>query len=89
MFVEEGPLDCAQLFRQTIGESNYRQFLLAQFDSSRYPFIQTTPSHAALIGLDLPLLFTTNYDELIEAAYLEAGLQLRVSISEDSSKRAA
>lgn len=85
-FIEEGPLDCAQLFRQTVGEANYREFLLRQFDASRYPFIQTTPSHAALVRLDLPLLFTTNYDELIEAAYLEAGLQLRVSISEEQFK---
>jgi SIR2-like domain len=82
-FIEEGPLDCAQLFRQTVGEANYREFLVAQFDASRYPFVRTTPSHAALVRLDLPLLFTTNYDELIEAAYLEAGLQLRVSISEE------
>jgi hypothetical protein len=85
-FVEEGPLDCAQLFRQTVGDANYREFLLAQFDSSRQPFTRTTPSHAALVRLDLPLVFTTNYDELIEAAYLEAGLQLRVSISEAQFK---
>jgi hypothetical protein len=85
-FVEEGPLDCAQLFRQTVGEANYREFLLAQFDSSRQPFIRTTPSHAALARLDLPLLFTTNYDELIEAAYLEAGQPLRVSIREEQFK---
>jgi hypothetical protein len=82
-FIEEGPLDCAQLFRQTVGEANYREFLLAQFDASRHPFVRATPSHAALVRLDLPLLFTTNYDELIEAAYLAAGLQLRVSISEE------
>ena len=85
-FIEEGPLDCAQLFRQTVGEANYREFLLVQFDSSRYPFVQATPSHAALVRLDLPLLFTTNYDELIEAAYLDAGLQLRASISEEQFK---
>lgn len=82
-FIEEGPLDCAQLFRQTVGEANYREFLLSQYDSGRQPFIRTTPSHAALVRLDLPLLFTTNYDELIEAAYAEAGQQLRVSISEE------
>jgi len=85
-FIEEGPLDCAQLFRQTVGDANYREFLLAQFDSPRYPFVQITPSHAALVHLDLPLLFTTNYDELIEAAYLAAGLQLRVSITEEQFK---
>jgi hypothetical protein len=84
-FVEEGPLDCAQLFRQTVGEANYREFLLAQFGSS-LPFIRTTPSHAALVRLGLPLLFTTNYDELIETAYLEAGQQLRISISEEQFK---
>ncbi|WP_165839825.1 SIR2 family NAD-dependent protein deacylase [Mycobacterium montefiorense] len=85
-FIEEGPPDCAQLFRQTVGEANYREFLLAQFDTSRYDFIETTPSHAALVRLDLPLLFTTNYDELIEAAYLEAQLSLRVSITEEQFK---
>ncbi|MEN4422127.1 SIR2 family protein [Mycobacteroides chelonae] len=85
-FIEEGPLDCAQLFRQTVGEANYREFLIAQFDSSRQSFIRTTPSHAALVELDLPLLFTTNYDELIEAAYLEAGRPLRVSVTEEQFK---
>jgi hypothetical protein len=85
-FIEEGPLDCAQLFRQTVGEANYREFLLAQFDASRQPFIRTTPSHAALVRLSLPLIFTTNYDELIETAYLEAGRSIRVSVSEEQFK---
>lgn len=80
-FVEEGPLDCAQLFRETVGASNYRDFLVRQFDTSALS-IDPTPSHAALVRLDLPLLFTTNYDELIEAAYRQATLSLRVSISE-------
>ena len=81
-FIEQGPLDCAQLFRQTVGEANYREFLLAQFDSGRHHFVSPTPSHSALVALGLPLVFTTNYDELIEAGYLQAGLDLRVSISE-------
>ncbi|MCV7286698.1 SIR2 family protein [Mycolicibacterium wolinskyi] len=81
-FIEEGALDCAQLFRQTVGEANYREFLGAQFDGRRHQSVQTTPSHAALVRLRLPLLFTTNYDELIEDAYLEAGQQLRVSSTE-------
>src|ERR1700721_942434 len=33
-FAHEGPLDCAELFRQTVGEQNYAQFLLEQFDTS-------------------------------------------------------
>ncbi|MDX5970204.1 SIR2 family protein [Rhodococcus opacus] len=85
-FIEEGPLDCAQLFRQTVGDANYRDFLLAQFDSSRQPSIRTTPSHEALVRLNLPLMFTTNYDELIEKAYLDAGQQVRVSVSEEQFK---
>ncbi|HVV77161.1 MAG TPA: SIR2 family protein [Mycobacteriales bacterium] len=82
-FIEEGPLDCAQLFRQTVGEANYREFLAMQFDSTRQPFIQTTPSHVELVRLKLPLIFTTNFDELIEAAYRDAAQPLRVSITED------
>lgn len=82
-FIEESALDCAQLFRQTVGEANYREFLRAQFDGRRHEFVGTTPSHAALVRLDLPLIFTTNYDELIEDAYLEAGQQLRISSSEE------
>lgn len=81
-FSEEGALDCAQLFRQTVGEANYREFLLRQFDAGRQGFIQVTPSHEALVALELPLLFTTNYDELIETAYQQAGQPLRVSVSE-------
>jgi NAD-dependent SIR2 family protein deacetylase len=82
-FRDEGPLDCAQLFRQTVGDANYREFLLNQFDVGRHPFVGPTPSHAALIRLGLPLIFTTNYDELIETAHLQAGVQLRVTVTEE------
>jgi len=37
-------------------------------------------------GVDWQLLFTTNYDELIEAAYLESRQPLRVSITEEQFK---
>lgn len=85
-FAQEGPLDCAQLFRQIVGEATYRDFLQGQFDAGRQPFIQPTPSHQALVRLNLPLLFTTNYDELIESAYAAAGKLLRVSVDEDQFK---
>ncbi len=81
-FREEGALDCAQLFRQSIGEANYREFLVRQFEAGVHEFIQPTPSHTALVELSLPLLFTTNYDELIEAAYLRARRPIRVSTDE-------
>jgi hypothetical protein len=85
-FSEEGALDCAQLFRQSVGEANYREFLLRQFDTGRQGLIQATPSHRALVAMQLPLLFTTNYDELIESAYQQEGQPLRVSVSEAEFK---
>jgi NAD-dependent SIR2 family protein deacetylase len=85
-FRDEGPLDCAQLFRQTVGPANYRDFLLEQFDARRYPFVQPTPSHKALVAFRMPILFTTNYDELIEDAHRVAGVELRVSANEDEFK---
>jgi hypothetical protein len=85
-FRDEGPLDCAQLFRQTVGEANYREFLEAQFDARRHEFIKPSPSHEALVELALPLIFTTNYDELIEMAHVDAGVSLRVSADEAEFK---
>lgn len=85
-FRDEGPLDCAQLFRQTVGEANYREFLQAQFDARRHEFVKPTPSHEALVALGLPLIFTTNYDELIEDAHVEAGVAVRVSADEAEFK---
>jgi hypothetical protein len=82
-FRDEGPLDCAQLFRATVGEGNYRKFLQEQFDVSANELVRVTASHKALVDLQLPLVFTTNYDELIEAAYAEAGIALRVSSDEE------
>lgn len=85
-FRDEGPLDCAQLFRQTVGDANYREFLQQQFDVNRYPFVRATPSHQAFVALRLPLIFTTNYDELIESAHAEAGVSMRVSADEEEFK---
>lgn len=85
-FRDEGPLDCAQLFRQTVGAANYREFLEQQFDAHRHAFVQTSPAHAALVALQLPVIFTTNYDELIETAHAEAGVPIRVSAQEEEFK---
>jgi SIR2-like domain len=85
-FDYEGPLDCAELYRKTVGEQNYAKFLFEQFDDGRYPFIQITPSHEEIVKLDLPLLFSTNYDQLLERAYRAADVPLSVSIDEDQFK---
>jgi hypothetical protein len=85
-FQYEGPLDCAELHRRTVGEQNYSEFLREQFDTTRHPFINITESHRAVMRLDLPLLFTTNYDQLLEETYRRADLQLEVSATEESFK---
>jgi hypothetical protein len=48
--------------------------------------VKPTPSHEALVALGMPILFTTNYDELIEDAHRVAGLDVRVSATEDEFK---
>lgn len=80
-FASEGPLDCAELFRKSVGDINYREFLQEQFDARRHD-LYPTPSHFALVALDLPLLFTTNFDELLETAHVRAALELTVSSDE-------
>lgn len=70
----------------TVGEANYREFLAQQFDVRRHEFVGTTPSHEALVALGLPLIFTTNFDELIENAHAAAGVPIRVSADDQDFK---
>jgi SIR2-like domain len=78
-FAEQGPLDCAELFRSRIGEANYVLFLREQFGSMRNDLDRLTRSHEELVRLPVQRVFTTNYDELIELAYRLSGQDLRVS----------
>jgi hypothetical protein len=75
-FENHSALDCAQLFKQMVGEANFTAFLQRQFSS---PHAAPTPSHRALVKLPITELFTTNYDTLIESAFLEATTALTVS----------
>jgi hypothetical protein len=75
-FASHDALDCAQLFKQLVGEANFTAFLRRQFSS---PHAAPTPSHRALVKLPLTELFTTNYDTLIESAFLAVATQLTVS----------
>ena len=80
-FEDQDYLDCAQLFRSYVGEPFYFQFLSRQFaPAGGCPF---TPSHEELVRLDLPVLFTTNYDSLIEDAHLAAGRKLEVAANDN------
>jgi hypothetical protein len=77
----------AQLFRQIVGEPNYREFLTQQFDTRRRPDIGPTPSHEALVALELRLLFTTNFDPLLEDTYRAARVFLSASCGREPGVR--
>lgn len=78
-FRSSGPIDCAQVFKNIVGDTNYFEFLRRQFMPPSPVDSWITPSHDALVQLDLPLLFTTNYDDLIERAYSHHGVTLTAS----------
>jgi hypothetical protein len=80
-FEKESALDCAELFRHYTLGPNYWDFLERQFGSQPDDIHRLTRSHYALTHLPVTRIFTTNYDELIEAAYRKAGIQLLVSSS--------
>lgn len=82
-FRTSDPLDCAQLFRNVVGDTNYFQFLRQQYRPESPVDYWITPSHDALVELDLPLLFTTNYDDLIERAYTHHSKSVTVSATAD------
>ncbi len=80
-FKAEGPLDCAQLFRNYMNGALYYKFLQDQFGSRLGDHDHLTQSHQALVRLPLKEVFTTNYDELIELTYQTKGMPVRVSAS--------
>jgi hypothetical protein len=82
-FRASGPLDCAQLFRNLVGRPNYFEFLRSQFEPPSPVDYWITPSHTELVALGLPLLFTTNYDNLVERAYTHCRKTLTVSSTAD------
>jgi hypothetical protein len=71
--------DCAQLYRGAAGDARYFEFLQSQFGTDEGDAAALTPSHAELVRLPIPELFTTNYDELIELTFKQAGVELEVS----------
>jgi hypothetical protein len=80
-------LDCAQLFKATVGRAEYHAFLESQFGTSAEDAQRLTASHEALVRLPVRELFTTNYDQLIELAFSSRGEKLTVSRSSDEFKR--
>lgn len=82
-FRSSDPIDCAQLFRKAMGDPNYFEFLRSQFKPPSPVDYWITPSHEELVDLDLPLIFTTNYDDLIERAYIFRSKELITSSTAD------
>lgn len=78
-FTKQDPIDCAELFRQTVGTANYYAFLREQFEATPHDAYHLTKSHHELAKLPLRTIFTTNYDELIELAFRSNGHDVRVS----------
>lgn len=80
-FSEQSPLDCAQLFRQLMGDVAYFDFLRRQYGTDGFDDWDVTEAHRALAEMPLRLLFTTNYDGIIEDAYRRRGKRIEVSHS--------
>jgi hypothetical protein len=82
-FMNSDPLDCAQLYFNHVGKANYYDFLRTQFAPDSSADYYVTPSHESLVDLGLPLVFTTNYDNLIERTFVYRGVELTVSATAD------
>lgn len=82
-FAEQPAPDQAQLFRDRMGSANYVEFLRRQFASRPDDEHRLTRSHHELVRLPLKMIFTTNFDELIEVAFRRSGLALRVSATQE------
>jgi NAD-dependent SIR2 family protein deacetylase len=67
----------AQLFKQQVGDADFFDFLRLQYTGAR---ARRTPSHGAITALPVRELFTTNFDTLLEQAFLERGLAITVSV---------
>lgn len=79
-FIERNdPLDAAQLYRLTVGDQRYFQFLDSQFETRLEDADLLTPSHRALVELPVRDIFTTNYDSLIELTFQRFDRELLVS----------
>jgi hypothetical protein len=80
-FAEQPAIDSAQLFRDKVGTANHIAFLKEQFQTHPTDTGRLTRSHHELVRLPLRIMFTTNYDELIELAFSGSGQSLRVSVT--------
>jgi hypothetical protein len=72
-------LAAAQRYENQRGRNSLVQYLLDNLDTTG---IQLTSVHRLITSLPVRIIFTTNYDDLIERSLREAGRRLNVIISE-------
>jgi hypothetical protein len=70
-------IDAAQAYVNRQGLNSLLSFLKDRLDTTR---IQPTTAHRALASLPLSLVFTANYDDLLEHAFRDAGKRVEVVV---------
>src|SRR6476620_5439673 len=77
----EALIDAAQAYINQEGLHSLVMFLKRRLDTTgKAP----TAAHRALTRLPISLVFTANYDNLLERAYQEAGISAQVVVRDDS-----
>jgi len=77
----EALIDAAQAYINQEGLHSLVMFLKRRLDTTGK---SPTAAHRALTRLPISLVFTANYDNLLERAYLEAGIPTQVVVRDDS-----
>ncbi len=74
-------IDAAQAYVNRMGLHSLLSFLKERLDTTR---IQPTTAHRALASLPLSLVFTANFDDLLERAFRDAGKRVEVVVRDGS-----
>jgi len=72
-------IDASQYYINTQGMNNLVRFLKDRLDTRE---IQPTAAHRALTRLPISVVFTANYDDLLEQAYKETGRRVQVVVND-------
>jgi hypothetical protein len=75
----EGLIDAAQNYINQEGLHSLIAFLKDRLDTTNK---KISPAHQALARLPISMVFTANYDDLLERAYREAGKRVQLVVSD-------
>lgn len=73
-------IDAAQYYINTEGLNNLVRFLKERLDTQG---TQPTTAHKALARLPISVIFTANYDDLLERSYKKAGKRVQVVVNDN------